>query len=221
METLTIANLATAAQQSTPLCFSGTGVLGPCVPGSNSGPTGPTGPTGAPGSTGATGAQGIQGAVGSTGATGAIGSTGATGPTGAAGPTGATGPTGASTSPEVLQVYSSFPQVVAGSWQYDAVQIQVGSDIVAIPPSPFLTVTKSAAYHANFNCNVNGNPLGISLQFFVNGISQGQIAPATTGHFAMDLLMNLNAGDVLAVNSLGTGFLLLDPPCTLSLVEIH
>ena len=35
---LTIANLATATQQSTPLCFSGTGLLGPCAPGSNVGP---------------------------------------------------------------------------------------------------------------------------------------------------------------------------------------
>src|SRR5512135_1879407 len=49
---LTIANLATAAQQSTPLCFSGTGILGPCAPGSSIGPTGPTGPTGATGATG-------------------------------------------------------------------------------------------------------------------------------------------------------------------------
>ena len=92
---LTIANLAAAAQQGTPLCFSGSGLLGPCVPGSNTGPTGPTGPIGATGSTGATGAQGIQGVAGSTGATGPAGPAGPTGATGIAGPAGVTGPTGA------------------------------------------------------------------------------------------------------------------------------
>lgn len=92
---LTIANLATAAQQGTPLCFSGSGLLGPCVPGSNVGPTGPTGPTGATGPTGTTGAQGIQGPTGATGTTGPAGAAGPTGPTGIAGPAGVTGPTGA------------------------------------------------------------------------------------------------------------------------------
>lgn len=99
---LTIANLASAGQQGTPLCFSGTGVLGPCVPGSNIGPTGPTGPIGPTGATGATGPAGTAGPTGATGIAGpagATGATGATGPAGVAGPTGATGiagPAGAS-----------------------------------------------------------------------------------------------------------------------------
>lgn len=101
---LTIANLDAASQQNAPLCFSATGVLGPCVPGANIGPTGaqgPAGPAGAPGVAGATGPIGADGATGPTGPAGATGpggaagDTGATGPTGVAGATGATGPTGA------------------------------------------------------------------------------------------------------------------------------
>lgn len=92
---LTIANIATAATQTTPLCFSGTGVLGPCAAGSNVGPTGATGatgPTGATGATGATGPIGITGATGSTGPTGLGGAVGAQGPTGPTGPAGPAGP---------------------------------------------------------------------------------------------------------------------------------
>jgi hypothetical protein len=120
-----------------------------------------------------------------------------------------------------VEVYSSLQQLVLGNWFYDTVQIQVGSDIVATPA--FLTVTMNGIYHANFNCQVDsGNLPGSTLQFFVNGIGQGQVAPAKPGQaVAIDLLMSLNAGDVLAVQSSFVGPLLLDPPCTLSLVEIH
>jgi len=209
---LTIANIATAAQQSTPLCFSGTGVLGPCAAGSNIAPTAPTVPTGA---TGVTGAQGIQGA------TGATGTTGPTGPTGA---TGATGPTGASPSPSVVQVYSSGVQSVSplSPWTFDTVQILVGSDIFAGPPN-FISVTTSAIYHANFSCQVDAlNPTGDSMQFAVNGVGQGPATPAVPGqNIALDLLASLTAGDLLNVQLSGPFLLQLDPPCTFSLVEIH
>ena len=93
---LTIANLAGAAQQGTPLCFSGAGVLGPCVPGSNVGPTGPTGPAGA---IGPPGAPGIPGPIGPPGLPGTPGPMGPPGPAGLPGTPGPMGPPGLTGTP--------------------------------------------------------------------------------------------------------------------------
>jgi hypothetical protein len=123
-----------------------------------------------------------------------------------------------------VQVYSSSVQFVTPffPWTYDTVQILVGSDILAMPPTS-ITVAVSAVYHANFTCQVDAtNPPGDSMQFAVNGVVQGPAAPAVPGQsIALDLLANLAAGDFLSVQLSGPLFVQLDPPCTLSLVEIH
>jgi BclB C-terminal domain-containing protein len=140
---LTVANLAGAAQQGTPLCFSGTGALGPCVPGSNIGPTGPTGPAGP---------IGPPGPPGTPGTPGPIGPPGLPGPPGAAGATGATGPTGPAGSGTIISFASGRDYAAttqAGGLPGTGVLIgfgngidgvNVGSGIVDLTGSPSTTL---------------------------------------------------------------------------------
>ena len=206
---LTVANLAGAAQQGTPLCFSGTGVLGPCVPGSNVGPTGPTGPAGpigppgapgtpgtpgpigppgppgAPGTPGPIGPPGPPGAPGTPGTPGPIGPPGPPGSPGAAGATGATGPTGPAGSGTIIPFASGrdyTATTLAGGLPGTGVLVGFGNGIDGVNVgSGIVDLTGSPSTTLNFAFSMprDGTITSISA-YFSTTVSQALVGTTIT-----------------------------------------
>jgi hypothetical protein len=183
------------------------GAVGPRGARGGVGPKGDTGARGLKGDTGAIGATGPQGPAGATGAQGPqgpqgpAGTTGAQGPPGPQGPQGLQGPAGTLTS-DYYEAYlnGSTPVLSGTDFSFTTVLSSTGGIVANLAGTQF-TVPNSGSYETTISLASFTTPYVALVT--VNGLAYGSTGTSlfcskgTPCTFS--LIMQLNAGDVIAV----------------------
>lgn len=193
-----------------------------CIPG-------PTRPMGILGAKSAVGPRGIPGPTGSIGPTGPVGATGITGATGAAGATGATGATGTVVAPSrgFFQFSSATPVTIVGGNNIDFNTTSALLNISFTPPSSII-LQNTGVYRLAYGVVYSSVAAGGSLLLVrVNGtnlnIGQLNISADTNGEVSTEVLVALNAGDVLllGINGFSVTLTTVGIGAFLSIVQIE